>query len=134
MAHVEYFQVRHSKSVLIVSIDLQLSLFLFGLLSPLWCFSNLVNYYLEPFFQFEGDFALRKNDLKYCDIYSSFNSQSTDNFLNVVSKRRTRSSISYKYKLPYKVFKAIGLSLNIVLPGILHLSTSLLFLTSTDNR
>ena len=67
-AHLEkigqFFQVRHSQSVLIFSI--LNSLFLFGLSSPLWCFSTLVNYYFETFFtEFEGDFALRKNDLNY---------------------------------------------------------------------
>ena len=41
----------------------QPSLFLFGFLSPLWCFSTL-----ENFRQFKGDFVLRKNDLKYRDI------------------------------------------------------------------
>ena len=42
------------------------SLFLFGLLSPLWRFSTLVTYYFN---QFEGDFALHKNDLNYRDRY-----------------------------------------------------------------
>ena len=46
----------------------QPSLFLFGLLSPLWCFSTLINYYFGAFFQFESDFILRRNDLKCRDI------------------------------------------------------------------
>ena len=62
MVHLEiighFFQVHHSLSVLIFSIlnlsililHPQPSLFLFGLLSPLWCFSTLVNYYFEAFF------------------------------------------------------------------------------------
>ena len=32
----------------------QPSLFLFGLSSPLWCFSTLVNYYVEGFFNLKA--------------------------------------------------------------------------------
>ena len=47
----------------------QPSLFLFGLLLPLWCFSTLESYSVFwGFLQFEGDFfALRKKYLKYRD-------------------------------------------------------------------
>ena len=72
LAHLEkigqFFQVRLSQSVLI-----------FSILVPVW-FTSLVFFYLSikllflGFLQFEGDFALRKNDLKYRDIAPLTNS------------------------------------------------------------
>ena len=44
------------------------SLFLFGLLSPLWCFPTLVNYCFEAFFSLKVILHFRKNDFKYYDI------------------------------------------------------------------
>ena len=44
------------------------SLFLFGLLLLLWCFSTLVNYYFEAFFSLKVILHFAKNDLKYRDI------------------------------------------------------------------
>ena len=46
----QFFQVRRSQSVIFSILDHPKILFLFGLLSPLWCFSILVNYYFEAFF------------------------------------------------------------------------------------
>ena len=46
-----FFQVRHLPFAIRLNLlHPQPSLFLFGLLSPLWCFSTLVNYYFEVFF------------------------------------------------------------------------------------
>ena len=65
MVHLEinghFFQVRHSQSVLIHP---QPSLFLFGLLSHLWCFSTLVNYYFENFFNLKRQFCTLQKWLK----------------------------------------------------------------------
>ena len=66
MAHIEkignFFQIRLNL------VHPQPSLFQFGLLSPLSCFSTLVNNYFEAFFNLKVILQFAKNDLKYRDI------------------------------------------------------------------
>ena len=55
-AHLEKFSLTFSSSSFAIRLNLlhpQPSLFLFGFLSPLWCFSTLVNYYFEVSFSFK---------------------------------------------------------------------------------
>ena len=60
-------KVRHSQSVLIFSI-LNHPCSFFGCLLHLWCFSTLVNYYLEVSFNLKVILYITTNDFMYRDI------------------------------------------------------------------
>ena len=46
----------------------QLSLFLFALESPLWCFSSLANHHFKVSQHFSRNLGRRRNDSKYRDV------------------------------------------------------------------
>ena len=71
----------------------QPSLFLFGLLLPL-VFFYLSKLLFWGFLQFEGDFTLRKNDLKYCDIAPLIKTvlfiKNSTKFLNIIQNANNK--------------------------------------------
>ena len=65
MAHLEKFVHRLQSVSIFPNISHP---FLFGLLSTLWCFSTLVNFYFMVSFNLKVILNIGKNDLIYRDI------------------------------------------------------------------
>ena len=69
--HLEKFSLNFSSSSFVICVNLRHpapSLFLLGLLSPLWYFSILQNYYFVVSFNLKVILHGVKNDSKCCDV------------------------------------------------------------------
>ena len=74
MAHLVNNWPNFLSSPFVIRLNLlhpQPSLFLFGLLSPLWCFSTLVNYYFEVSFDLKVILCITNNDLRASLVFQS---------------------------------------------------------------